>query len=229
MKAIIISAIFAICFHGLFAQNPGSIFYAVVNGNQVSIHQDNAHHNCGFLPGLENVTITDSIINWYQIDTLGISYGCTCYFDYSVSIDSLNPGNYTVMVYSVFDLSYGTSTIYEGTTSFSIGGQTTCNNNFQLSSNASECHEYTGLKIDPPMDVSYVIVHNANGLSIRNKGSGKIIKVVLSNLSGQVVLKNAYSASSEIQLSASSLKKGVYVISIYDERNTIENRKVVIF
>ena len=82
---------------------------------------------------------------------------------------------------------------------------------------------------DLPVDEQFVIVSNANVISIGNKGSRRITKVLLSNLSGQVVLKKDYISSLEIQLSTSFLGKGIYVISIYDEHNNVENRKVVIF
>lgn len=229
MKTILVIAIFTICLQGLFAQDPTNTIYPIVNGNQVSIHQDNSYHNCGFSPGLEHVIINDSIINWYQVDTLGIYYGCMCFFDYAVNIDSLNPGNYTVFVHSVYPVYNISDTTYEGSTTFTIEGQVRCDSILQLTSYASACHVNTGLENDHPDDEQFVIVSNANVLSIGNKGSRRITKVLLSNLSGQVVLKKDYISSLEIQLSTSFLKKGIYVISIYDEHNNVENRKVVIF
>jgi len=229
MKALILIAIFSIYFQKVSAQVPSDTIYPIVNGNQVSLHQDNAHHNCGFQPGLKHITVNDNIINWYQVDTIGIFYGCLCFFDYSVTIDSLNPGNYTAFVYSVYNAPTSQDTTYEGVTSFTIFGQPECDSILQLLSHASACHEYDALKEKPAIEKKYSIISGANGLFIINKGTGKIVKVVLTNLSGQEMLRKVYEPASEIQLPASMLRKGVYIISISDNHGETENHKVAIF
>lgn len=224
MKRIILIAALIICFQQLFAQYDYDAIYAIVTGNQVSIHQDNAYHNCGFAPGLEHITINDYIINWYQVDSIGILYRCMCFFDYSVTIGPLNPGNYTVFVYSVYTSTGLSDSTYEGSAFFTIEGQYRGDSIIQLTSHASECQ---GSIL--PADDQYIIENNSSGLSVICIGSGKIIKVELTNLSGQGVLRKAYNSESEILLPISALKKGLYIISLYDTNNTKVNRKVAIF
>jgi hypothetical protein len=229
MRSFILTVVLSICFQGLFAQdNEFDTIYPIVSGNQVSIHQDNAYQNCGFRPGLEHITINDSIINWYQVDTIGMFFGCRCWFDYSVNIDSLNPGTYTVFVYSCYNSPSWSDSTYEGSTQFTIEGpQTKCDSILHLSSTATPCHEYTALKFIQPVDEQYSIKYNTDKLSVVTKGP-KIIKVILSNLSGQEVIGVKYNSATEIQLSISSLKKGVYIISLFDNYNIRVNRKLAI-
>ncbi len=228
MKTTLLIAVFGLYFLGLFAQPPTTI-YAVVNGNQVSIHQVNAYHNCGFSPGLNNITMNDSVINWYQYDTLYIIYGCMCFFDYMVSIDSLNPGTYTVDVYSGYVLPSGTYPHYEGSTTFVIGAPAGCDSILKLSSSASLCHPFNSLRKPEPYEERYSVLYKSDMLIITNKGSGVIAKVVLSNLAGQEVLRKVCNTASDVQLSTSFVKKGVYIISLFDDHGAIENHKVVVF
>ena len=228
MKTTTAVTLLILCFNGLFAQVPGSTIYSIVNGNQVSIYQVNARQNCGFSPGLKHVIITDSIINWYQVDTLGIFYGCFCYFDYSVNIDSLNPGNYTANIYSAYHLPNSSDTLYQGSTTFTIEGPVIFDSIVHLTTHASACHEYNSVRNDLPFTEQFNVVSNSNGLLIENKGYGKITKIILSNLSGQEVFRKTYGQASHIQLPVSFLNKGVYIISIFDEYYKIGYRKVVV-
>lgn len=229
MKAIILFAVFSICSLGVSAQYQSDTIYPIVYGNQVSIHQDNAHRNCGFQPGLKHITIDDSIIKWYQVDTIGIFYGCLCFFDYSVTIDSLNPGSYTALVYSVYHTPDWSDTTYEGITTFTIIGQPECDSIVQLSSFASACHEYDGLKENRPLGLKYTIICNANGISINSKGTGRINRVAISNLSGQEVFRKIVEPAPVIQLQTPMLNKGIYIISVSDNHGVTENQKIVVF
>jgi hypothetical protein len=226
MKALLFIAALGICSLG-FAQQDVDTMYAIVNGNQVSIHQDNAGHNCAFTPIPDNVAVNGNVINWYLVDTIGMIAVCECYFNYAVDIDSLSPGDYTVNLYSAIHSPYTPDSVYEGSAQFTIAGPYQCDNSFQLSSYVGPCHEYNGI-MQHGTD-QYSIRQYPGGLMIVSNGAATINRVVMSNLSGQEVLKNDYNAASEIYLSAEACEKGFYIIKVYDSSGIRMKRKVVIF
>lgn len=202
-----------------FSQNVADSIYAVVNGNQVTIYQDDATRNCGFLPNLENAYLQDGNLKWYQVDVSGEVYGCECLFDYSVSIDSLNPGTYNVGVYYV----YFSDTIFEGTTSFTIESQYPCDNVLELSSYAGTCQ--VAVK-EIPTD-NLVIMNTSDVLSISLHSTEKITRASLSNISGQKIYAKSYTSGNEIHIPTSSFKPGIYVISIITNSGQY-NRKIIL-
>jgi hypothetical protein len=231
MKNLFLLIVLFITCEGLFAQPLWDTIYAVVNRNQVTIHQDDARQNCGFQPLLENITMeNDSVLSWYQVDTTGIYYGCMCFFDYSITIDSLNPGNYTVLVYSAYNLgaSPSSDTTYQGSAIFTIEEQANCDNILQLSSIVGICHEYDGLKEKIPLKEEYIISTNIDRITITILGTRRINKAVISNLSGQKIFQECYSSESEIQIPTTSIEKGIYIISLFDSDNRLVNKKVAI-
>jgi hypothetical protein len=211
-----------------FAQQNYDTIYAVVNGNQVSIHQDNAQHNCAFTPIPGNLTLNGYAINWYQVDTIGMIAVCGCFFDYSVDIDSLPQGNYTVNVYSAINSLFTPDTVYEGSAHFTVNGPYQCDNSLELSSYNGPCHEYDGIKKHDRGNDYYIITQNPAGMAITGMGSEQISSVILSNLSGQEVLRNNYDPASVVYVSTSGLSKGFYIITINDGQKAKTNRKVVI-
>jgi len=200
----------------LFAQSPYDTIYAVVNGNSVTIHQDNAYQNCGFQPFLENVAfINDTTIEWYQTDTIGTIYGCGCFFDYSVTLDSLQPGHYLVNVFSVYDLPEGIYSTFEGTTSFIIEQQIECDSIIALTSYASLCHEYTGVseKIINDDFHHYSVISDQTGISIISNDGRMIEKVVINDLSGRLVYQSTGNPTAVLKV---ALSRGFYLVSIFN-------------
>lgn len=132
--------LFAFCLlygsaYGQFTDYTGGTLSTTVNGSSVKLQQDTAWRNCGSDYD-QQISIHGDTITWLQVD-FGFSYGCTCFFNYSVTIDSLPDGDYTAMVWYtlvsnalVFDSTTGTwgyshvprDTTYAGTTVFSISG-----------------------------------------------------------------------------------------------------------
>jgi hypothetical protein len=228
MKALLLIAAMVTCTM-VYSQNDVDTIYAVVNGNQVTIHQDDARYNCAFTPIPNNVVLNDHVIDWYKIDTTGQIALCLCYFNYSVNIDSLQPGDYTVNVYSAIISPYTSpDSVYEGSTHFTISGPYQCDNLLELSSYIGPCHQYDGIRNQNKTDDNYTISQNAEGLSISGRGTDRIGIVKLSNLSGQEVLKNYYDAASSVYISTNSLSKGFYIVTISDGQKIATNRKVAI-
>ncbi len=218
-KHFLLFSILLLTISGFSQAIPDSI-YAVVTGNQVTIHQDDANRNCAFFPNLENLEIDANVIKWYQVDTLGLIAGCDCFFDYSVTIDSLNPGAYDVGVYYV----YMSDTTFEGTTSFTIENQYSCDSVVELSSYASSCH-FVDVKEIP--DETITITNTTEVLSITMNSNEKIINASLLNISGQNVYVMSYLSGSEIKIPISTLKSGIYIVSVSTNSGQY-NRKVVL-
>lgn len=98
----------------IFSQTYDSI-YAEVDSNYVTLWQTGAFRNCGAVYSM-NVTEDGLALKWYQKNIGGDVY-CLCYFDLSVTVGPLLPGDYTV---DVFTRELNTDTVYQGTTSFTI-------------------------------------------------------------------------------------------------------------
>ncbi len=118
----------------------GNIF-AIVENDTVTIWDTAAFRNCGALYDMQ-VVLENNHITVYEVDT-GCSANCMCYFDLSVTIASLDPGYYTVDVKSV---SLENDTIYQGSTSFTIGENV--GNQFIISQFQSECYNIVNLNED---------------------------------------------------------------------------------
>lgn len=110
----------------------GNIF-AIVENDTVTIWDTAAFRNCGALYDMQ-VVLEYNHITVYEVDTGAYAY-CMCYFDLSVTITSLESGYYTVDVKTV---SLENDTIYQGSTSFSIGNNP--GGNFIVSQYQSECY-----------------------------------------------------------------------------------------
>jgi hypothetical protein len=219
----------AMCMYTMaFAQQDVDTIFAVVNGNQVSIHHDNARYNCAFTPIPNNLLINEHVIDWYKVDTTGQIAMCLCYFNYSVSIDSLPPGDYTVNVYSAIISPMTPDSVFEGSAHFTIDGPYQCDNSFGLSSINGPCHEYDGIKKHNGGDDDYILSQNKEGLHIGARGSSSIGMVILSNIAGREILRNYYNSAGEVYVSTIGLSKGYYIVTISDGQKKKTNRKVVI-
>lgn len=216
MRYIILTLSFVILTGGVFSQTPGSI-YAVVYGDMVTLHEDNAGRNCGFSPSLENIVVSENVINWYQTDTVSELYRCLCTFNYQVEIDSLKSGNYTVRVYSV----YFSDTTFMGSTSFSFESSFTQEFNLKLKSYASDCLSNIEEGFDYDLTFFYdyeAIVFIHEFLTIR--------KISLVNMSG-ITVQNKIGNDTYLYMPVKSLKRGIYIAIIQtDQGQSI--RKVII-
>lgn len=84
----------------LMAQNPieySGVLKATIIGNSVTLAEDTAMRNCGALYTMQAWLEGDTLY-WYQIDT-GQSFACSCWFNLSLTVDSLQPEHYTAKVF----------------------------------------------------------------------------------------------------------------------------------
>jgi hypothetical protein len=98
MKKIILLMLFFPL--GVMSQNPleySGVLKATVTGNSVTLAEDTAMRNCGALYTMQAWLKGDTLY-WYQIDT-GESFACSCWFNLSLTVDSLQPGHYTTKVF----------------------------------------------------------------------------------------------------------------------------------
>lgn len=96
------------------------ILSAVVTGSSVILENDSVCRNCGSMYSMELSSISNDTLMWLQNDTGATAY-CDCNFNYSITIDSLHPGNYAAKVY--YTTSYN-DTNYVGTITFTITAST---------------------------------------------------------------------------------------------------------
>lgn len=98
-----------------------------VNGSYASIFHNQTLRNCGSVFDMQ-VEIDDNLITLTEVDS-GMPAFCECFFDLSVTVGPLGPGEYTVEVHST-DEYYQT---YWGSADFTIQG------NMMIESFASDC------------------------------------------------------------------------------------------
>jgi hypothetical protein len=125
MKRFLLLCIVCVIAISGFGQIPefGGVLRTQVNGNSVLIKLDSTWRDCGVQYD-QQVFFNGDSITWLQFDTV-IGYACICLYSYSVTLDSLSDGNYTVAVYYSESCWNGTTiypcdTIYQGSTSFTI-------------------------------------------------------------------------------------------------------------
>ena len=72
-----------------------------------------------------------------------------------------------------------------------------------------------------------VLIHpNPFSTSLTVQSSLVLSKILITNILGQVVLRHDKSLTGELQLDVSGLKKGIYIVSLYDKDGNILSRKM---
>ena len=112
--------------------------YVTVQGDTATIWHTQTWRNCASL-FMMDVQLTDYQITVMEVDTVGPIANCNCYFDLSVTIGPLEPGDYTVDIFST-DTIYG-DTIYWGSTSFTINSSGQQDSSLVISEYQSDCYQ----------------------------------------------------------------------------------------
>ena len=214
--------------NGLFSQTPN--IFAVVEGNNVTLYETAAYRNCGALYQMY-IEMDDHHISWYQLDT-GLSANCNCTFDLSVTYGPLEPGDYSVDVY--FTESWTEDTIFEGTTSFSIGNFKHEVTSGIISQYQSDC--YTGITDlekdndafiiypEPVLDGSFV---NIEAVEISGNATLEIF-----SLSGNIIFTKNYQDARAIhdRWSKEELfpSSGLYIARLKTGDNVFEKKIIVL-
>jgi hypothetical protein len=116
MKPVLLIIITAMLFISMEAISQRSVISAEVEGDIVTLWEEQANRNCGALYLMEIDQNQEHLV-WYQVDT-GDAAFCYCNFDLSVTYGPLEPGEYLVDVY--YTESYSGDPIYSGSTTFTI-------------------------------------------------------------------------------------------------------------
>ena len=178
-----------------FSQDPD--IFAVVDGNNVTLWETAAYRNCGALYFMD-VDLDDHHLDWYQVDT-GMAALCYCTFDLSVTYGPLEPGDYSVIVY--FTESYTGDTIFEGTTTFSIGNMKQEITSGVITQYQSDC--YTDVK-DPEREnhdfMIYPVPASYGGLlHIEAYPTGGQATLEIFTLTGKEVYSKQYNGNQPVQ------------------------------
>lgn len=208
----------------IFAQNydPLGILGVEVSGNSAILINDSAWRNCGATYEMVVYQLEGDTIGWYQ-KGMGLT-NCDCLFYLSVTLDSLDPGDYYVK--TSFEDSYSGDTVYIGLITFTILEQNSFNGFVKTGEYQSPCG-IVGTNDAEPNTLSLFIGPNPayNRLTIRtSEGSGKtVFQIFKSN--GQRIMNEEIGAG-ETEVDISRLAKGLYYVRV--QKNLIsEVRKII--
>jgi len=109
---------------------------AEVYGDTVVLKNDTAYRGCLVLYEMKFHFISPDTLIWMQRD-VGEAAGCLCYFNLSMTIDSLKPGNYIAKTY--YTLPYMGDTCYIGSVPFIITKQNSYLSPFLMNQEQSQC------------------------------------------------------------------------------------------
>lgn len=194
-----------------------SIIYAEVEGEYVTLGEDQAFRNCGALYFME-IEQDQDLITWYQVDT-GMAAFCYCNFDLAVTYGPLEPGDYFVEVY--YTESYSEDTIYSGSTTFTILGKEDNHRSGIISQYQSECYQ-VGIQDQPDMEDHFFMVY-PNPLQ-----RGEEIHIFMTPFKGEGILE-IYSPEGRLvmikkikgdmpgdllEINENDLAKGIYLIRL---------------
>jgi hypothetical protein len=214
-SALIITCLFTISVFGQSSEYGGTL-RTQVNGNSVIIKLDSTWRNCG-ADYDQQVFFISNTITWLQVDR-GASYGCDCLFNYLVTLDSLNPGIYTVVVYFTescfagFDSSWNyiwvpCDTTFEGATTFTIQDHLAANP-VKTGDSASWC--LIDRIIEHPKDKT-VPYPNPTFNIINIPFTGRLESVELSDIMGHTVKCTVIKISdNRVTLDLTDMPGGIY-------------------
>jgi len=131
----------------LFGQKilyPPEAIKVQVKGDTVILSQDSVMRNCGAEYNMK-VLIQADTLYWLQDDT-GSAFSCDCYFNVSVTVDSVPTGQYTAKVYYSEHSNYYPYlyTVYVGSIQFEVLQQNSFIGYHKTDENQSDCF-YVGL------------------------------------------------------------------------------------
>jgi len=194
------------------------ILKANVTGDAVTLRDDTANRNCGVHYEMQVVRSSSDTLIWRQVD-FGSPAACNCFFNLSVTIDSLSPGSYFAKVY------YTDSTLfyqcYVGLISFNIT-QTQVFPSFTISGESqSDCFPVTNINDQDQGVNSLSILPNPSAGVFTFRTSMKGLKTItITNLLSKVIFKYQ-TDKEEDQLDLSEFPDSYYVITIENRRESI--------
>jgi hypothetical protein len=114
--------------------------YAITESDSVKIYHDCSLRNCGLNIAMD-VQINGNVITITETNEYGDQALCDCFFDFSVSINELLPGNYTAEIYAIDRPTQPENVDYYGSVEFTIEGNSNQTEPTVGSEFQSECYD----------------------------------------------------------------------------------------
>jgi hypothetical protein len=202
--------------------NPLGILGVEVYGNSAILKDDSAWRNCGANYEMIIYQLEGDTLGWYQKGNGLVN--CDCLFNLSVTLDSLNPGNYSVKV--SFEDSYSPDTVYIGLISFTILEQNSFTGFVKTDEYQSPCGIVGMKKQDQVFNSPTIIPNPANNkILIHCPRLSEKAFFRFFNSCGSGILEGEIE-SSESELDISALPQGVYFVRVQDE-NQVQITKLI--
>ncbi|MBK6344559.1 MAG: T9SS type A sorting domain-containing protein [Bacteroidales bacterium] len=187
-----------------------------VQNNSVILRNDTIYRNCGALYNTEFSWLSNDSLIWMQTD-IGDAAFCQCHFDLSATLDSLGPGNYTVLVY--YTNRINSDTCYIGNVTFSV----TNPENFAapefINQWQSACFT-TGIEDTPDFSagIPEIFPNPAGDKLFLNSGLYYGGKIWVYDMNGRVIYETSH-RSSMSEIATGHLMPGVYLLKLIGNNN----------
>jgi hypothetical protein len=189
---------------------------AEVYGNSVILKNDTVCRNCGSMYEMVIYPIAGDTLGWYQDEQFGGAF-CDCIFDLSVTLDSLNPGNYYVK--TSYESVYTADTVYIGLISFTITEQNSFDSYGVTDAYQSECYTVGINSQDQPENNLLTVIPNPSNdkITISAPATTGNSQLSIFNISGKYVIEMQLT-NTETQIDISALPRGVYFVRVQNEK-----------
>jgi len=193
---------------------------AEVMGNSVILMNDTVRRICSTWYDMEIIQAAGDTLIWNEIEGGGGTY-CHCFYNLSVTVDSLEAGNYFVKTYASDAPFPGGDTCYIGSVSFTITEQNSFLSYNILGDYQSDCFEVNvGINDQDQFYRKFFTVYPnpANDeITLFYSAFTGISNLSIFNLKGEKVLERQLNET-ETQINISALPQGIYFIKLQDEK-----------
>jgi hypothetical protein len=213
---------------GISVQAQSDNIFAVVSGDTVTLWQTGASRNCGS-SYIMTYSQQGNHLDWRQLDS-GATANCYCYFDLSVTLGPFEAGEYTADVFHTEAWSTE-DTIFDGSTSFIIGGKQSINRSGILSQSQSDCYQNIGLiekKTDagPDFNIFPSPVRDIISLEINQLNEEAVFEIF--SINGIKLFSKNYEKVNQVidQLNIAAIfpGSGIYIATLKTKGKTISKK-----
>jgi hypothetical protein len=195
---------------------------AEVIGHSVILRDDSAWRNCGVQYDMQVSTLKNDTLVWMQ-KMGGALSNCLCYYNLSVTIDSLKTGLYTAKVY--YSNIWPTFTCYVGSIHFEITEPFNYYSPFKLGQFQSNCFPIVVAQDEKSMDnvVLKVFPNPTQGiLNIETELKGsKLIRI--SDIENKTIFE-IQTDKEENAIDLSYLPKALYFVTVWNNDKSLHNK-----
>lgn len=201
---------------------------AEVMGNSVILMNDTVRRICSTWYDMEIIHAAGDTLIWNEIEGGGGTY-CHCFYNLSVTVDSLEAGNYFVKTYASDAPFPGGDTCYIGSVSFTITEQNSFTS-FNISNDyQSDCFEVNvGINMPGQAESKFFTVYPNPATNIISVGSSMLDgnpHFTIFSVNGEKVIEKQL-GDIETQIDISTLQPGFYFVRLQNEK-MIEVKKLI--